>query len=129
MDIQNRSAISSCKNELDIEIDRFRSIKKESAVVRNDMTNQEQRRLQKRLILKKQAHIRKKSNAMKGRRLKAGIFPELGMILEQIFEVEIYTFIFYKNHVIWGEPRLFLFFLAISGSNFLFCSYFLKKER
>ena len=83
--VKNKSAIMACKNELEGNLLRFQDIETTSRTVRNDMTNEQQRRLHKRTIaLRKQKEFKKRYDS-RGRQLKADEFSELGHVLECIF--------------------------------------------
>lgn len=86
--IKNKTSIMNARDELGSKINEFKDIQKTSGVVRNDMTNEQQRRLTKRII---EYHKRKETKLSKqfdgrGRKLKVEEFPELPKILEKVFE-------------------------------------------
>ena len=90
MGIKNKSAISQCKNQIRHKIDVYNSLKMRSRVVRNDMTNAQQYRLSKCILTKTFLLQNKLKYENRGRLLKADVFPELGAVIESIFQVSIH---------------------------------------
>ncbi|KAJ7386267.1 hypothetical protein OS493_010671 [Desmophyllum pertusum] len=74
------------KNELAGDLLQYRNIEFASQVVRNDTTNEQQRRLTKRIIAARKSKEFKSSYDNRGRPLLADEFPELGLVLQSIFE-------------------------------------------
>ena len=56
-----------------------------SQIVRNDLTNKQQRRLTKRIIACNEQKLFKLQSETCGRALIADLFPELKIVLEEIF--------------------------------------------
>ena len=83
--VKNKTAIAASKHELEGNLFEYEDIERTSRTVRNDMTNEQQRRLHKRIVVsRKNKEFRKKFDA-RGRLLKAEMFPELAHTLESIF--------------------------------------------
>lgn len=83
--VKNKNSIVASKNELEANLFQFEDIETTSQTVRNDMTNENQRQLHKRVIaLRKSKEFRKQFDS-RGRALKADIFPELAAVLEGVF--------------------------------------------
>ena len=86
--ITNKTSIMNARDELRSNINQFQDIQTTSGVVRNDMTNEQQRRLTKRIIehhKKKETKLSQKYDG-RGRKLKVEEFPEFSKILEIVFE-------------------------------------------
>lgn len=86
MDVKNKSAIMSCRDEFEEKLSQFEELCKTSEVVRNDMTCEQQRRLIKRIINKRKQNLMQLPYDNRGRKLKAEVFPQLGASLEKIFQ-------------------------------------------
>lgn len=86
--VSNKTSIMNARDELKENINRYSDITKTSRVVRNDMTNEQQSRLTKRIIEKrKQSEIKlPEQYDNRGRMLKHEQFPEMSRIIEGIFE-------------------------------------------
>lgn len=84
--VQNKNSIMASKNELAGDLLQYRNIEFASQVVRNDTTNEHQRRLTKRIIAARKSKEFKSSYDNRGRPLLADEFPELGLVLQSIFE-------------------------------------------
>ena len=82
----NKSSIMASKNELEGNLIQFKEIEETSQVVRNDMTNEQQRRLTRRIISSRKSKEFRSAFDSRGRPLLADVFPELGMVLQSIFE-------------------------------------------
>jgi hypothetical protein len=85
LDVQNRNSVRSAKDEIDHKLSEFLNIKYTSQVVRNDLTNEQQKRLTNRIIAQRKQKRFQLACETRGRRLKADIFPELKIVLEEIF--------------------------------------------
>ena len=83
--VQNKTAIMNCRDELKANITTFQEIKKTSQVVRNDMTNSQQSRLQKRIVQRIKDNKMKSRVEQRGRMMKCEEWPELAQTLEYIF--------------------------------------------
>ena len=83
--VQNKTAIMNCRDELEANITTFQEIQKTSRVVRNDMTNSQQSRLQKRIIQRRKDNEMKSRVEQRGRMMKCEEWPELAQTLEYIF--------------------------------------------
>ena len=86
--VSNKTSIINAKDELRDHISRYRDIISSSHVVRNDMTNEQQACLTKRIIKtrkRKEIKLPEKYDA-RGRMLKYEQFPEMCRIMEGIFE-------------------------------------------
>lgn len=84
--VQNKNSIMASKNELAGNLLQYQNIEFSSKVVRNDMTNEQQRRLTKRIIASRKLKEFKSSYDNQGRPLLADKFPELGIVLQSIFD-------------------------------------------
>ena len=88
--IKNKSALMSCRDELGEHLNQFKELYKTCQIVRNDMTCERQKRLSAIMLTKRKEKLlqlpRKHDN--RGRQLKAEVFPQLGMVLENIFQQE-----------------------------------------
>ena len=82
---QNRSSIRTAEQQLCHKLHEFKNLEFTSQVVRNDLTNEQQRRLTKRIIAQRKRKIFKLQFETRGRALKADLFPELKFVLEEIF--------------------------------------------
>ena len=78
----------NARDELRTKISQFQEIRKTSGVVRNDMTNEQQWRLTKRIIehCKKKEAKRPQQFDNRGHKLKVEEFPEMSKITESVFE-------------------------------------------
>ena len=85
LNVQNRSSIRSAEQQLKNKLFEFQNLECASQVVRNDMTNEQQRRLTKRIIAQRKQKEFKLQFETRGRALKADLFPELKLVLEEIF--------------------------------------------
>ena len=65
---------------------KFDELRKTSQIVRNDMTCEQQRRLTVRIINKRKQNMFRLSYENRGRKLKSDVFPQLGIVLENIFQ-------------------------------------------
>ena len=74
------------KNKLEGNLLQYKDIEITSQTVRNDMTNEQQRRLTKRIIASRKSKEFRSSFDNRGRPLLADEFPELGIVLQSIFE-------------------------------------------
>ena len=83
--VQNKTAIMNCRDELKANITTFQEIQKTSQVVRNDMRNSQQSRLQKRIVQRRKDNEMKSRFERRGRMLKCEEWPELAQTLEYIF--------------------------------------------
>ena len=86
--ITNKTSTMNARDELRTKINQFQDIQKMSGVVRNDMTNEQQRRLTKRIVenrKKNEAKLQQKFD-QRGRKLKVEEFPEMSKIIENVFE-------------------------------------------
>jgi hypothetical protein len=86
--ITNKTSTMNARDELRTKINQFQDIQKTSGVVRNDMTNEQQRRLTKRIVenrKKNEAKLQQKFD-QRGRKLKVEEFPEMSKIIENVFE-------------------------------------------
>ena len=83
--MKNRNSIRFAKDELGFKLSKFEEVENMSQVVRNDMTNEQQRRLTKRIIGQRKMNEFKLKHETRGRALLADIFPELKIVLEEIF--------------------------------------------
>ncbi len=84
--VKNKSAIMSCRDEFEENLSQFEKLLSSSQVVRNDMTCAQQLRLTKRIINKRKQSLVRTSYDNRGRKLKAELFPQLGIVLENIFQ-------------------------------------------
>ena len=116
LDVKNRNSIRFAKDELGFKLSKFEEVENTSQVVRNDMTNEQQRRLTKRIIGQRKMNEFKLKHETRGRALLANIFTELKIVLEEIF-----------NHGVNGmygglesHPRLTSDILYRSRDNTLF---------
>ena len=82
--VQDKRNIQRCRDEVPSLLRKFQEIERESLVVRDDMTNEQQRRFTRRKIRSRKQTI-KNTSCGQGRRLKADEFPELGRVLELAF--------------------------------------------
>ena len=83
--VQNKTTTMNCCDELKANIATFQEIKKTSQVVRNDMTNSQQSRLQKRIVQRIKDNRMKSRVEQRGRMMKCEGWPELAHTLEYIF--------------------------------------------
>jgi hypothetical protein len=84
-EIQNKKPIQSCKAMLKSNIRTFQELKKSCQVVRNNMTNENQRLLQSRLVDKAKETDMRHTAAGQGAILKCEQFPELAAVLQYAF--------------------------------------------
>ena len=83
---QNRFSICTAEQQLCHKLHEFKNLKFTSQLVRNGLTNEQQRRL-KRIIAQRKHEIFKLQFETRGRALKADLFPELKLALEKNFEL------------------------------------------
>ena len=84
LNVKNRSSIRDAEHRLNYKLHKFECLERTSRIVRNDRTNEQQRRLTKRVIASKKQTLFKLRSEMRGRTLLADIFPELKVVLEEI---------------------------------------------
>ena len=82
----SRHSARVCLNQLDTKLDQFNDIVKTSQVVRTGLTNRQQCALQQRIIVARKAKEMRTIAEGRGRLLKSDTLPELGILLEGIFE-------------------------------------------
>ena len=114
--VQNCSSIRVAEQQLCQKLHEFKNLELTSQVVRNDLTNEQKRRLTKRIISQRKHKLFKLQFETRGRNLKADIFPELKFVLEQIFSHG-------SNGLLGGlesHPRLTTDILYRSRDNTLF---------
>ena len=114
--VQNCSSIRVAEQQLCHKLHEFKNLELTSQVVRNDLTNEQQRRLTKRIISQRKHKLFKLQFETRGRNLKADIFPELKFVLEEIFSHG-------SNGLLGGlesHPRLTTDILYRSRDNTLF---------
>ena len=87
MKIKSKSSIMACRDEFEGNLTKFDELRKTSQIVRNDMTCEQQRRLTVRIINKRKQNMFRLSYENRGRKLKSDVFPQLGIVLENIFQV------------------------------------------
>lgn len=85
LNVQNPSSICCAMHQLNYKLHKFECLERTSQTVRNDLTNEQQRTLTKRVIASKRQKLFKLRSEMHGRALIAELFPELKMVLEEIF--------------------------------------------
>ena len=85
LDVKNKNSIRFAKDELGFKLSKFQELEITSTVDRNDMTNQQQRRLTKLIIAQRKINEVKLKYETRGRLMLADIFPELKIVLEEIF--------------------------------------------
>ena len=85
LNVKNRASIRNAEHQLNYKIQKFECLERESQIVRNDLTNEQQRRLTKRIIACKKQKLFKLQSETRGRALIADLFPELKIVLEEIF--------------------------------------------
>ena len=83
--VKNLSSIRNAEHQLNCKLHKFECLERSSRIVRNDMTNEQQRRLMKHIIASKKQKLFKLCSETGGRALVADIFPELKVVLEEIF--------------------------------------------
>ena len=86
MKIKSKSSIMACRDEFEGNLTKFDELWKTSQIVRNDMTCEQQRRLTVRIINKRKQNMFRLSYENRGRKLKSDVFPQLGIVLENIFQ-------------------------------------------
>jgi hypothetical protein len=114
--VQNCSSIRVAEQQLCHKLHKFKNLELTSQVVRNDLTNKQQRRLTKRIISQRKHKLFKLQFETQGRNLKANIFPELKFVLEEFFSHD-------SNGLLGGlesHPRLTTDILYRSRDNTLF---------
>ena len=82
--VKNRSSIRDAEHRFNYKLHKFECLELTSRIVRNDRTNEQQRRLTKRVIASKKQTLFKLRSETRGRTLLADIFPELKVVLEEI---------------------------------------------
>ena len=85
MKIKNKSSIMACRDEFEGNLNQFDELRNTSQIVRNDMTCEQQRRLTVRIINKRKQNMCL-AYETRGRKFKSDVFPQLGLILENIFQ-------------------------------------------
>ncbi|CAB3980263.1 Hypothetical predicted protein [Paramuricea clavata] len=85
MKIKNKSSIMACRDEFEGNLNEFDELRNTSQIVRNDMTCEQQRRLTVRIINKRKQNMCL-AYETRGRNFKSDVFPQLGLILENIFQ-------------------------------------------
>lgn len=85
LDVKNSNSIRCAKTKIDHKLTKYHDIANTSQVVRNNMTNESQRRLTKRIMEQRKQKMFKLQCETRGRQLKSDIFPELKFVLEEIF--------------------------------------------
>lgn len=85
LDVKNRNSIRSAKDEIGFKLSKFEELEKTSQIVRNDLTNEQQRRLTKRIVAQRKKSEFKLQYETRGREMLADIFPELKFVMEEIF--------------------------------------------
>ena len=78
-------SIRNAEHQLDYKLHEFERIERDSQIVRNDLTNEQQRRLTKRIIASKKQKLFKLRSESRWRTLIADLFPELKVVLKEIF--------------------------------------------
>ena len=86
MNRKNKSSIMACRDELEENLNNLDKLWKTSKIVRNDMTCEQQHRLTARIINKRKQNMLRLAYEPRGRKLKSDIFPQLGIVLENIFQ-------------------------------------------
>ena len=84
--VKNRTAIANCRDELGENIEKFRNIEQTSLMVSNNMTNEQQRQLTRRVIQKRKVKELNCKYDSRGRMLKYEQWPDLSKCLEYIFD-------------------------------------------
>ena len=84
--VTNKNSIMASKNELEGNLLQYKDIEITSQTVRNDMTNEQQRRLTKRIIASRKSKEFRSCFDNHGHPLLADEFPELGIALQSVFE-------------------------------------------
>jgi len=87
MGVKNKSSAVAAKHRLNHHVKLFEDIERKSYTVRNDMTNERQTKLFKKMREKLWRKAKTLGHDSRGRRLKISEFPELSRVLEQIFQV------------------------------------------
>ena len=82
----SRHSARVCLNQLDTKLEQFSKIIETSQVVRTGLTNRQQYALQQRIVTARKAKEMRTIAEGRGRLLKSDSFPELGILLEGIFE-------------------------------------------
>jgi hypothetical protein len=85
LDVQNKSSIRSAKDEVDHKVTEYLNIECTSQVVRDDMTNEQQRRPTKRIIAQRKQKKFRLENETRGRKLKAEIFSRIEVRVRRYF--------------------------------------------
>ena len=85
LNVKNLSSIRGAEHQLNYKLHKFECLERTSQTVRNDLTNEQQRRLTKWVIASKKQKLFKLHSETCGRALIADLFPELKVVLEEIF--------------------------------------------
>ena len=105
--MKNKSSTVKAKEQLAHNVMTFKEIEAKSQVVRNDLTNTQQKRLSKKITIKLWRESRKGGFDSRGRKLKISEFPELSLVLEKVFQVKISVFLYSTVRVrVIGEYRI-----------------------
>ena len=83
----NKYSVISASDESAYKLMQFENIEMSSQMVRNDLTNEQQRRLTKRVIAERKHKYFKRQCETRGRVMKAELFLELKHVLEEIFNL------------------------------------------
>ena len=83
--ISSKQGTRNAKKKVNVDLVRYQDIKRTSQVVRNDLTTEQQHRLQKRIISARKVKEIRTMCEGRGRKLKSEHFPELSAILEYAF--------------------------------------------
>ena len=83
--IQNTQSIQNARLSLRPQLSHFEELKTTSQVVRTGMTNEQQRRLTKRIVQSRKIKEIRTINAGRGRHMKTQQFPELASVIEYAF--------------------------------------------
>ncbi len=85
LNVKNLSSIRGAEHQLNYKLHKFECLERTSQTARNDLTNEQQRRLTKWVVASKKQKLFKLHSETCGRALIADLFPELKVVLEEIF--------------------------------------------